>query len=112
MTRQIAVQNVTMDRFQHHQRQRPILSGNKLIPLNVSKSMTDNLDMPQNSEKTSRRVVLIKGEDHWRFEWQSGQELEAVEAITEIVNSPDTDFDWFDAAIICHEMSRITSRAA
>ena len=112
MARHIAVQNVTMDRFQHHQHQRPILSGNKLIPLNVSKSMTDNLDMPQNSEKTSHRVVLVKGEDHWRFEWQSGQELEAVEAITEIAKSTDTDFDWFDAAIICHEMSRITSRAA
>ena len=40
------------------------------------------------------------------------RELETVEAITEIAKSPDTDFDWFDAAMVCHEMSKITAKAA
>ena len=82
-----------MDRLHKYLRQRPILSGKKLIPLNVSRSKTENLDMPQNSVKTSHRVVLVKGEDQWRFEWQSGQELEAVEAITEIAKSKFI-FEW------------------
>ncbi len=74
--------------------------------------MTENRHMQHNSEKTSHRVVLVKGEDQWRFEWDAGQELEAVEAITEIAKSPDTNFDWFDAAMVCHEMSKITAKAA
>jgi len=74
--------------------------------------MTEYRNMPKNTEKTSHRVVLVKGEDQWRFEWESGQELKAVEAITEIAKSPDTDFDWFDAAMVCHEMSKITAKAA
>jgi hypothetical protein len=74
--------------------------------------MTENRNMPKNTEKTSHRVVLVKGEDQWRFEWDSGQELKAVEAITEIAKSPDTNFDWFDAAMVCHEMSKITAKAA
>ena len=74
--------------------------------------MTENSNMPTNKEKTSHRVVLVKGDDQWRFEWEVGKELETVEAITEIAKCPDTDFDWFDAAMVCHEMSKITAKAA
>jgi len=101
-----------MDRKRQSRLQRPILSGKKANPLNFTRTMTENRNMPKNTEKTSHRVVLVKGEDQWRFEWQSGQELETVEAITAIAKSPDTDFDWFDAAMVCHEMSKIASKAA
>jgi len=111
-TRLHAVCNVTMDRLRLHTHLRPILSGKKLNALNTSRLMTENLHMPKNTEKSPHRVVLVKGDDQWRFEWKSGQELETVEAITEIAKSPDTDFDWFDAAMVCHEMSKITARAA
>ena len=68
--------------------------------------------MPSNTNKKSHRVVLVKGDDQWRFEWETGQELQAVEAITQIAKAQDTDFDWFDAAMVCHEMSKITNKAA
>ena len=68
--------------------------------------------MANKSEKSQHRVVLMKGEDQWRFEWEAGQEVEAVEAITEIAKSQDNNFDWFDAAMVCHEMSKITAKAA
>ena len=104
-----------MDRIRqrdHRKHERPILSGNKLKSLDCTTSMTENSNMPKNKEKTSHRVVLVKGDDQWRFEWEVGKELETVEAITEIAKSPDTDFDWFDAAMVCHEMSKITAKAA
>jgi hypothetical protein len=44
--------------------------------------------------------------------WEPGDEASAVEAIAEIARSPQVDFDWFDAAMVCHEMSRITASAA
>ncbi len=84
----------------------------KTIRLNIETTMTENSNMPTNKEKSSHRVVLVKGDDQWRFEWEVGKELETVEAITEIAKCPDTDFDWFDAAMVCHEMSKITAKAA
>ncbi len=78
----------------------------------MQKSTTENVRMNNKTEKTPHRVVLVKGDDLWRFEWETGQELEAVEAITEIAKSQENDFDWFDAAMVCHEMSKITAKAA
>jgi hypothetical protein len=101
-----------MDRKRQSRHQRPILSGKKAISLNIPRSMTENRNMPKDTEKTSHRVVLVKGEDQWRFVWESGQEVATVEAITAIAKSPDTDFDWFDAAMVCHEISKIASKAA
>lgn len=68
--------------------------------------------MTNKSNKAPHRVVLVKGDDQWRFEWDAGQEMEAVEAITAIAKATDNDFDWFDAAMVCHEMSKITAKAA
>ena len=107
-----AASYVTMDRKRQQNHLRPILNANTVDSLNRRTSMTENSNMPNNKEKTSHRVVLVKGDDQWRFEWEVGKELETVEAITEIAKSPDTDFDWFDAAMVCHEMSKITAKAA
>ncbi|HIN09620.1 MAG TPA: hypothetical protein EYM64_03495 [Phycisphaerales bacterium] len=74
--------------------------------------MTENYPMLNENSHSHNRVVLVKGDHQWRFEWESGQEITTVKAITEIAKSPDTDFDWFDAAMVCHEMSKITAKAA
>jgi hypothetical protein len=54
----------------------------------------------------------MKGETKWRFAWKNGEETAAVKAITEIAKSTENDFDWFDAAMVCHEMTKITAKAA
>ena len=74
--------------------------------------MPENYSMSNVNSHPPHRVVLVKGDHQWRFEWESGQEITTVKAITEIAKSPDTDFDWFDAAMVCHEMSKITAKAA
>ena len=40
-------------------------------------------------KQAPHRVVLVKGDHQWRFEWQSGQEITAVKAITEIAKSTE-----------------------
>lgn len=74
--------------------------------------MTENYDMSITNIPPSHRVVLVKGNRQWSFEWDSGQELRTVQAITDIAKSADNDFDWFDAAMVCHEMSKVTTKAA
>jgi hypothetical protein len=114
-TRHFAACDVTMNPI-HHSRlktnQRPILSGNMRNPLNPRKVIAEYQKMSNQINNKPHRVVLVKGEDQWRFEWESGEELKTVEAITDIAKSPETNFDWFDAAMVCHEMSKITAKAA
>ena len=74
--------------------------------------MTENQGMTDKKNSHSHRVVLVKGNARWRFEWETGQEIKTVRVITEIAQSSQTDFDWFDAAMVCHEMSKITAKAA
>ena len=62
--------------------------------------------------KQVNSLIFVKGSHKWRFEWQKGDELLAVESITEIAESNNPNFDWFDAATICHEMIKISSKAA
>jgi len=102
---------IPMDRNSPTSHQRPIFKANSPNLLNTSHVKTENHAMPD-KKQAPHRVVLVKGDHQWRFEWQSGQEITAVKAITEIAKSTETDFDWFDAAMICHEMSKITAKAA
>jgi len=86
--------------------------------------MTENLHMPKKTNDfsdtsntpdipvTPHSVVLMKGDIQWRFAWKDGEETLAVKAITDIAKSTENDFDWFDAAMVCHEMTKITAKAA
>ncbi|MDP6601608.1 MAG: hypothetical protein QGH76_04860 [Phycisphaerales bacterium] len=74
--------------------------------------MTEDQSASRFRPAACHRVVLVKGDHSWRFVWEPGDEASAVEAIAEIARSPQVDFDWFDAAMVCHEMSRITASAA
>jgi hypothetical protein len=80
--------------------------------LNRQFSMTENHCMTGKQNSSAHRVVLVKGNVRWRFEWVTGQEIKTVRVITEIAQSSQTDFDWFDAAMVCHEMSKMTANAA
>ena len=110
----LTTSNIPMDRKRKlpTPQQRPIFQANRQNLLNLTASKTENYSMPNKNTTIPHRVVLVKGEHHWRFEWSPGQEISAVRAITDIAKSGETDFDWFDAAMICHEMSKITSKAA
>jgi hypothetical protein len=108
----LTTSNIPMNRKRPTAHQRPIFQVNRQNAINLPALKTENYSMPNKNTKTSHRVVLVKGEHHWRFEWSPGQEIPAVKAITEIAKSTETDFDWFDAAMVCHEMSKITSKAA
>jgi hypothetical protein len=108
----LTTSNIPMDRKLPTSHQRPIFPANRQNSLNLTAATTENYSMPNKNTIIPHRVVLVKGEHHWRFEWSPGQEISAVRAITDIAKSSETDFDWFDAAMVCHEMSKITTKAA
>jgi hypothetical protein len=108
----LTTSNIPMYRKHANARRTPTNARNRQNSLNFEPLTTENSCMPNKNTQTPHRVVLVKGDHQWRFEWQTGQEIPAVKAITEIAKSSETDFDWFDAAMVCHEMSKITAKAA
>ena len=112
MWTRLAATYVLMDRLRKKTITRPIFDAKLATLLNWQHSRTENHTMYKQNTTSTNRVVLVKGNHQWRFEWGDGQELSTVKAITEIAKSAETDFDWFDAAMVCHEMSKITSKAA
>jgi hypothetical protein len=101
-----------MDRSRNKTTKRPIFKAKLKEMLNWSQPTTENNAMSKKITPSPNRVVLVKGDHQWRFEWEDGQELSTVKVVTEIAKSSKTDFDWFDAAMVCHEMSKITAKAA
>jgi len=51
-------------------------------------------------------LSLVKGRQHFCFRYQVGQEAKVLEAMVEMVNRRDLPFDWFDAAVLSHQLGQ------
>jgi hypothetical protein len=54
------------------------------------------------SEK--RMLSLVKGQHHFCFRYEVGEETGVLNALVEMVNRRHLGFDWFDAAILSHQL--------
>lgn len=50
-------------------------------------------------------ITLVKGEDRWRFQWESGLERQLINALAEMASDPNHPLDRFDAAVVCHQIN-------
>jgi hypothetical protein len=55
---------------------------------------------------TMKTLSLVKGKDHFCFRYEIGQESKVLEALIEMVNRRDLSFDWFDAAVLSHQLGQ------
>lgn len=53
-----------------------------------------------------RRVVLVKDKHRYVFRYQQGSELEALDAFVSLAGNAQSDFDWFDAAVLSYQISK------
>ena len=59
------------------------------------------------STKTAVKTrSLVKGEQHFCFRYEVGQESKVLEALIEMVNRRELPFDWFDAAVLSHQLGQ------
>ena len=58
---------------------------------------------PTESMKT---LSLVKGRQHYCFRYQVGQEGKVLDALVDMVNRRDLAFDWFDAAVLSHQLGQ------
>jgi hypothetical protein len=54
----------------------------------------------------TKTLSLVKGEQHFCFRYEVGQEAKVLDALIELVNRRDVSFDWFDAAVLSHQLGQ------
>lgn len=58
------------------------------------------------AEVDARQLVLIKKGQRYVFRYEEGQEAQILAHLADLVRSGQSDLDWFDAAVLSHQMGR------
>ena len=53
-----------------------------------------------------QQVALVKGKHRYLFRYQEGSELAALDAFVSLAANAQSDFDWFDAAVLSYQVSK------
>jgi hypothetical protein len=53
-----------------------------------------------------KTLSLVKGEQQFCFRYQSGDEAQVLDALVDMVNRRESSFDWFDAAVMSHQLGQ------
>ena len=53
-----------------------------------------------------KTLSLMKGQHHYCFRYEAGDESKVLDALVEMVNQRETSFDWFDAAVMSHQLGQ------
>jgi hypothetical protein len=64
---------------------------------------TANETLMANDSKT---LSLSKGKHHFCFKYDAGQESQVLDTLVEMVHRRDLPFDWFDAAVLSHQLGQ------
>ncbi len=68
--------------------------------------MTDADDLETPQMQGMKTLSLVKGKDHFCFRYEVGQEAKVLDALIDMVNRRDMSFDWFDAAVLSHQLGQ------
>lgn len=68
----------------------------------------DPLDVEGDAESGDHRcqVVLIKGAQRYVFRYEPGEEAKLISDLTDMAQDPECDLNWFDAAVLSHQMGQ------
>jgi hypothetical protein len=53
-----------------------------------------------------RQLSLVKGKHRYVFRYQTGREADIIAVFANLAADSETDFDWFDAAVLSYQMGR------
>lgn len=55
---------------------------------------------------SNKQLSLDKGEHRYVFRYQSGSEADVIGAFASLASDDESEFDWFDAAVLSYQMGR------
>jgi hypothetical protein len=67
-----------------------------------SHDATESADGPALREP----VTLVKGSHRWTFSCEAGDEASLLKRLSELASDRNAPFDWFDAALVSHQLSK------
>jgi hypothetical protein len=53
-----------------------------------------------------KTLSLMKGQQQFCFRYEVGQESGVLDAMVEMVHRRELSFDWFDAAVLSHQLGQ------
>ena len=57
-------------------------------------------------KQDQRQLALVKGESTYVFRYPQGREASVLDAFVALANDANSEFDWFDAAVLSYQLSR------
>ena len=57
-----------------------------------------------------KTLSLVKGRHHFCFRYEPGGETKVLDALVEMVKRRELSFDWFDAAVLSHQLGQHLSK--
>ncbi|MBY0262299.1 MAG: hypothetical protein K2Q20_08130 [Phycisphaerales bacterium] len=70
-------------------------------------------ESPHQTNPTHHALTLVKGPHRWSFRCAPGEEPLLLERLAELARRKDVPFDWFDAALVSHQLrSRLNAGIA
>lgn len=61
--------------------------------------------------KSNTRTIEFARDGHtFVFSYHEGQEAEVIASFVELADDPDSDFDWYDAAVLSFQMGKSAGR--
>ncbi len=65
---------------------------------------------PSKNASESKMLSLVKGKHTFCFRYEQGNENQVLDALAEMVKRRDLPFDWFDAAVLSHQLGQHLSK--
>ena len=59
---------------------------------------------PPSDNAKPRQLVLVKKDQRWVFRYLPGEEPVVLQWLASTARDPQANFDWFDAAVLSHQM--------
>lgn len=69
-------------------------------------STSESSHQPQPAGPDQSPVTLVKGGHRWVFACAPGEEATLLSCLAELARCRDTPFDWFDAALVSHQLRK------
>jgi len=57
-------------------------------------------------EQNRRQLVLVKNGHRYVFRYERGEETKVLAGLVEMARDPKSDLDWFDAAVLSHQLGQ------
>lgn len=54
----------------------------------------------------TKELSLLKGEEKFVFRYEPGHEESVLDAFVDLANERNSEFDWFDAAVLSFQLSK------